>query len=109
MELREHLQIITSSGLYRVPKEIYATGRPIELSDYVIDDKRHKQLIETTRALTQLMNQKPDKMMFNNANFSLHNTPQQIIVQKTSAKAVVAQDSIFRKTDLTEKTTYKIT
>lgn len=107
MEIREHLQIISSSGLYRVPKEIYSTGRQIEVNDLIIDDKRHKQLMETTKVLTQLMNQKPDRMMFSNSNFNLHTTPQQIVVQKNSAKEVERQESIFRKTDLTEKSTYK--
>jgi len=107
MEIREHLKIITSSGLYRVPKEVYASGRPIELSDLVIDDKRHKQFIETNKLLMQAMSQRPDRMMFNNSNYNLTSTPQQIVVQKTTAVAVEAQDSVFRRTDLTEKATYK--
>lgn len=102
------LDIASGPGHYRVPKEVYASGREIEIADLIIDDKRHKQILDLRKQLVWLLSQVPEKMMFSNANFNLHTTPQHVIVPKASAKEVIRKESIFSKTDLTEKTHYKI-
>lgn len=104
MELRTHLEILNATA-YRVPKEIYASGREIELTDYIIDEKRHRQRLETTKMLVQLYNCRPDKMAFSNAHFNTTTTPQYVIQPKLSAKDVSRETSIFSKTDLTAKST----
>ena len=107
MKLRVHLRIIEGAGMYRVSKEVYASGREIEESDLIIDDKRHKQFLDTSKALTSMMKERPDKMIFSNANFNVNTVPQHIVVPKDTAKEVVRQKSVFTKTDLTQRHTYK--
>lgn len=108
MQLRNHIEIIADSGLYKVPREIAEqSGREIDKTDLIIDPVRHKQLMETTKLLVQLMQQKPDTMMFSNSNFNMTSTPQRIITPKASATEVTHMKSIFTKTDLSKKAVYK--
>jgi hypothetical protein len=53
-QLREHLDILRSGGLYKVSSEALRSGRPLDKSDLIVDPVRHKQFLETAKAVISL-------------------------------------------------------
>lgn len=100
MQLRQHREIIMSS-LYKVPREVQNdSNRPIEKSDIIVDESAHKKLMETISKELQVMDKKPEKMLWSNTNLSLRQTAGAVIRPKANTIQHVNFKSEFDRTDL---------
>lgn len=108
LELRTHISVIMESGLYKYPREVVTVSdRTPGPADMIIDNTKHRQLMDSYKMLLQVMNQRPSDMLWSSTEFNTTSTSTLPISAKANAIEKVQMKSVFSQDNLAKKTTYK--
>lgn len=100
-DLREHLEILKSSSVYKVRAETARSRRKIHNQDIYVQQKSHKMMIETMNALHKMLNSNPEKMMFYNPTFNIMKDAPSVLASKDAdhVEETTRLESIFDMKD----------
>jgi hypothetical protein len=70
-DLREHLEILRSTAVYKVRAETARSGRKIHNQDIFVQQRGHRMMMETMNQIQRLLVCNPERMLFYNSNFNI--------------------------------------